>query len=190
MNIKINLRNIEINSKNIQKLKKNINIGVKEGLRSAGKYITDEIKREMDLPKTGRTYNFYRSKNSRRSSSFSGGNASSFNKSISRTRISTYPAPKGLKIASGSFYTHVASNDSGRESSAVLTGKLKQSVYNVSKGSNQQEIGAKAKHAGIQEFGSGNVVARKNFQRPISQNKTQMANRIRNSINNKINEIK
>lgn len=190
MNIKLNLNNIEINSKNIQKLKKNINIGIKEGLRSAGKYITDEIKREMDLPKTGRTYNFYRSKNSRRSSSFTGGNLGSFNKASGRIGIASYPAPKGLRITSGSTYTHVASNDSGNESSAVLTGKLKQSIYNVSKGSNQQEIGAKAKHAGIQEFGSSNVAARKNFQRPISQNRAQMANRIKNSINNKINEIK
>lgn len=187
MRIDINLANVELNSKNLQNLKKKVALGVKEGLRSAGKYITDEIKRQMELPKTGHTYIFTRGRRTRERSSI----AYNREKSAIRPRKTlTYPAPAGLRIPSGSSYVHIASNNSGNESSAVLTGKLKNSIYNTSKGGNQQEIGAKAKHAAIQEFGSVKIDPRNNFRRPISQNKTQMANRIRNAINNRIMEIK
>lgn len=188
MKINIELKNIELNQKNINLIKKKIASGIKDGLRNAGKYITDEIKREMDLPKSGNTYVFVRSRGAKRREGAFNSPARS-NTSFFRRKL-TYPAPTGLKISSGSSYTHIASNASGNESSAVLTGKLKASIYNISKGSNQQVIGAKAKHAAIQEFGSSNVAPRNNFSRPIAQNKTQMANRIKNSINAKLMEIK
>lgn len=189
MRIDIQLKNIELNQKNINLIKKKVATGIKEGLRNAGKYITDEIKREMDLPKSGNIYIFTRPARSRRRETAFNSSPARSNTSFFRKRL-TYPAPPGLKISAGSSYTHIASNSSGNESSAVLTGKLKASIYNVSKGSNQQVIGAKAKHAAVQEYGSSNVAPRNNFSRPIAQNKTQMANRIRNSINTKLMEIK
>lgn len=183
MNINISLSNIDLNPKNIQKIRSAVSRGMSRGLRDAGRYIVNEVKKEMDLPKTGNTYIFYKSRSkikTQKSSAIRNSRASESG------AIFRYPAPKGLKIGSGSSYTHRASNSSGLESSAVLTGELKKSVYTKSSGANQQIIGATAKHASIQEYGSKRVKARNNISRPLAQNKTNIANKIQNAINNNL----
>ena len=181
MNIDIDLKKINLTSENIGKVKEAIKKGSSQGLRNAGTYMVQEIRRQMTLPKTGNTYIFYKSRTgkTRQRNRLNAG-------SIGGNKTMTYPAPQGLKIPAGSSYTHKASNATGLESSAVLTGELSKSIYTKSSGSNQQIIGATAPHAAIQEFGGANVAPRNNIRRPLAQNKTLIATKIKNAINNNL----
>jgi hypothetical protein len=181
VNIDIDLKKINLTSKNIAKVKDAIKKGSSQGLRNAGTYMVQEIRRQMTLPKTGNTYIFYKSRASktRQRSRLNTG-------SVGGDKTMTYPAPEGLKIPAGSSYMHKASNASGLESSAVLTGELSKSVYTKSSGSNQQIIGATAPHAAIQEFGGANVAPRNNIRRPLAENKARIANKIQLAINNNL----
>lgn len=85
--------------------------------------------------------------------------------------------------------THVASNASGKESSAVLTGALKRSTKGRVEGSDRLIISADTPYARIQEKGGlnsqGNYVApRNNFSRPILSNRGQIKNIISRELNN------
>lgn len=182
MKITIDVNKMNLTSKNIAKVKSAIKRGIRQGLRDSGNYLVGEIKREMALPKSGKTYIFYKGngkKTRQRANS-----RSSASKSDSGTL--TYPAPIGLKIPAGSTYSHTASSDSGLESSAILTGELSRSIYTKNNGSNKQIIGATAKHASIQEYGSKKVAPRNNIRRPVSQNKTLIATKIKNAIENNL----
>jgi hypothetical protein len=184
MKITIDINKMNLTSKNITKVKSAIQKGIRQGLRDSGNYLVGEIRREMALPKSGNSYIFYKSKRATRDRANKRKALQFFNPSSTKTL--TYPAPIGLKIPAGSTYSHTASNDSGLESSAILTGELSKSVYTKNNGSNKQIIGAKAKHASVQEDGSKNVAPRNNIRRPVSQNKTLIATKIKNAIENNL----
>jgi phage gpG-like protein len=187
MNIEINLS--QKNSQKItDKIQKAIENGIKTGLRHSGNYMVKEVRRQMELPKTGNTYIFYKTKG-RKKIQRERTQSSKYSTISTSSKILRYPAPKGLKIAAGSSYTHKASNSSGEESSAVLTGKLSKSVYTKSHGANKQIIGATAKHASLQEFGTDKIAPRNNIRRPLAQNRTLIATKIRNAITNNIKNI-
>lgn len=85
---------------------------------------------------------------------------------------------------------HTASSASGRESSAVLTGKLKGSIRGRIEGSDRLIVSANTPYARIQEKGGFNakgayIAPRNNLRRPILSNRGQIKNLIRNSIKNK-----
>jgi phage gpG-like protein len=84
--------------------------------------------------------------------------------------------------------THIASNASGKESSAVLSGDLKRSIEGRVEGSDRLIISAETPYARIQEKGGlnsrGNYIApRNNFRRPILSSRGQIKNIILREIN-------
>lgn len=85
------------------------------------------------------------------------------------------------------FRNHQASNKSGNESSAILTGDLARSVKGQVKGSSRLEISANTPYAAIQEKGGRNgqgvyIAPRNNLSRPIKQSRRDIINNIDNSI--------
>jgi hypothetical protein len=85
------------------------------------------------------------------------------------------------------YINHQASNSTGLESSAVLSGELARSVRGKTLGSSRLEISANTPYAGIQEKGGingqGNRVApRNNLIRPIKQSRGNIINNIKNNI--------
>ena len=92
-------------------------------------------------------------------------------------------------IKKGKTYrNHQASNNSGLESSAVLTGGLKRSINGEVKGSNRLIISANTPYSRLQEKGGVNshgryVAPRNNLKRPIESSVGQIKNIIRREIN-------
>lgn len=85
------------------------------------------------------------------------------------------------------FINHQASNKSGNESSAILTGDLARSIKGQTKGSSRLEISANTPYAAIQEKGGVNgssksIAARNNLSRPIKQSRRDIINNIDSSI--------
>lgn len=86
------------------------------------------------------------------------------------------------------YINHQASNRSGNESSAVLSGKLAKSIRGKVLGQNRMEISANTPYAGIQEKGGVNgqgayVAPRNNLIRPIKQSRGNIINNIKQGIN-------
>lgn len=86
---------------------------------------------------------------------------------------------------------HTASNKSGQESSAVLTGALRRSIKGVVIGSNQLQISADTPYARLQEYGGTNSQGRKvdprnNLERPITQSRRLILNNLDNLIKNNL----
>ena len=187
MNIEIKLGSQDSKGA-INKINKAIKDGIKTGLRHSGNYMVQEVRRQMALPKTGNTYIFFKTRG-KKTMQRTRATSTGYSLGSTSAKVLRYPAPKGLKIAAGSTYTHKASNASGEESSAILTGKLSKSVYTKSNGGSQQIIGATAPHASIQEFGSARVAPRNNIRRPLAQNRTLIATKIRNAINNNLRNL-
>lgn len=82
---------------------------------------------------------------------------------------------------------HTASNASGLESSAVLTGRLRRSIRGRVTGSSRAEISANTPYAALQEKGGVNatgktVAARNNLKRPIEQHRRDIIKNITRSI--------
>jgi len=89
------------------------------------------------------------------------------------------------------YINHHASNDSGFESSAVLSGELAKSVKGKTLGTNRLEISANTPYAAIQEKGGTNSensysAPRNNLIRPITQSRGNIMNNIRQAINSQI----
>ena len=107
------------------------------------------------------------------------------------------------------YTNHQASNDSGFESSAVLSGELARSVRGKTLGTNRLEISANTPYAAIQEKGGVNpasnknywqdspkgvknkfsglkIEARNNLIRPITLARGNIMNNITQAINSKI----
>lgn len=89
------------------------------------------------------------------------------------------------------YVNHRASNKSGFESSAILSGELARSVRGKTLGSNRLEISADTPYAAIQEKGGINsdnnyIHPRNNLIRPIRQSRGNIMNNIRQGINSKI----
>jgi phage gpG-like protein len=89
------------------------------------------------------------------------------------------------------YINHQASNKSGLESSAVLSGELAKSVRGKTLGTNRLEISADTPYAAIQEKGGVNsensyVAPRNNLIRPITQSRGNIMNNIRQAINSQI----
>lgn len=80
------------------------------------------------------------------------------------------------------FRNHQASNKSGNESSAILTGDLARSVKGQVKGSSRLEISANTPYAAIQDKGGVYIAPRNNLSRPIKQSRRDIINNIDNSI--------
>lgn len=86
---------------------------------------------------------------------------------------------------------HRASNASGNESSAILTGKLERSVKGQVIGSSRLEISANTPYARIQEKGGKNgqgayIAPRNNLKRPIEQSRRDIINNLDSSIRNNL----
>ena len=89
------------------------------------------------------------------------------------------------------YINHQASNKSGSESSAILSGELARSVRGKTLGTNRLEISANTPYAAIQEKGGTNsensyVAPRNNLIRPITLARGNIMNNIRQGINSKI----
>lgn len=108
------------------------------------------------------------------------------------------------------YINHQASNKSGQESSAILSGELAKSVRGKTLGTNRLEISANTPYAAIQEKGGVNplsnknywldtpnspnkrpfaglkISARNNLIRPIRQSRGNIINNIRQGINSKL----
>jgi len=89
------------------------------------------------------------------------------------------------------YINHQASNKSGLESSAVLSGELAKSVRGKTLGTNRLEISADTPYAAIQEKGGINsensyVAPRNNLIRPITLARGNIMNNITQAINSKI----
>jgi hypothetical protein len=89
------------------------------------------------------------------------------------------------------YINHQASNKTGLESSAVLSGELAKSVRGKTLGSNRLEISANTPYAAIQEKGGRNesgayIAPRNNLIRPIKESRGNIMNNIRQGINSKI----
>ena len=89
------------------------------------------------------------------------------------------------------YVNHQASNRSGQESSAVLSGELAKSVRGRTLGSTRLEISANTPYAAIQEKGGINsensyIAPRNNLIRPIRQSRGNIMNNIRQGINSKL----
>lgn len=107
------------------------------------------------------------------------------------------------------YIRHQASNESGSESSAILSGELARSVRGKTLGSNRLEISANTPYAAIQEKGGVNpannrnywqdspqgtknkfaglkIKGRNNLIRPITQSRGNIMNNIRQGVNSKI----
>lgn len=89
------------------------------------------------------------------------------------------------------YVNHRASNKSGFESSAILSGELARSVRGKTLGTNRLEISADTPYAAIQEKGGINsdnnyIHPRYNLIRPIRQSRGNIMNNIRQGINSKI----
>jgi hypothetical protein len=108
------------------------------------------------------------------------------------------------------YINHQASNTSGLESSAVLSGELARSVRGRTLATNRLEISANTPYAAIQEYGGANSPANKNYWlsnensskknyfrdytitprnnliRPIRKSRGNIMNNIASSINLKI----
>lgn len=85
------------------------------------------------------------------------------------------------------FINHQASNKSGGESSAILTGDLARSIKGQTIGSSRLEISANTPYAAIQEKGGKNgqgayIAPRNNLKRPIEQSRRDIINNLDNSI--------
>jgi phage gpG-like protein len=85
------------------------------------------------------------------------------------------------------YLNHRASNKSGNESSAILSGQLRQSLRGNLLGANRLEISANTPYAALQENGGRNgrgvyVAPRNNLKRPINQSRRDIINNIDNSI--------
>ena len=85
------------------------------------------------------------------------------------------------------YLNHIASNSSGFESSAVLSGRLARSVRGKTLGSTRLEISANTPYAGIQEKGGMNsqnslIAPRNNLIRPITKSRGNIMNNIRQGI--------
>lgn len=85
------------------------------------------------------------------------------------------------------FINHIASNASGLESSAILTGRLEKSVKGKTLGFDRLEISANTPYAAIQEKGGRNgqgtyVAPRNNLIRPIKQSRGNIINNIKQGI--------
>jgi phage gpG-like protein len=85
------------------------------------------------------------------------------------------------------YLNHIASNASGLESSAVLSGRLAKSVRGKTLGSTRLEISANTPYAGIQEKGGMNsqnslIAPRNNLIRPITKSRGNIMNNIRQGI--------
>lgn len=85
------------------------------------------------------------------------------------------------------YLNHQASNASGNQSSAILSGKLRQSLRGNSLGYNRLEISANTPYARIQEKGGINgqgayVAPRNNLIRPIKQSRGNIINNITSNI--------
>jgi len=89
------------------------------------------------------------------------------------------------------YINHQASNKSGSESSAILSGELARSVRGKTLGTNRLEISANTPYAAIQEKGGRNesgayIAPRNNLIRPITLARGNIMNNIRQAINSKI----
>jgi phage gpG-like protein len=89
------------------------------------------------------------------------------------------------------YINHQASNKSGLESSAILSGELARSVRGKTLGTNRLEISANTPYAAIQEKGGRNesgayIAPRNNLIRPIKESRGNIMNNIRQGINSKM----
>jgi hypothetical protein len=89
------------------------------------------------------------------------------------------------------YTNHQASNKSGLESSAILSGELARSVKGKTLGTNRLEISANTPYAAIQEKGGRNeskayIAPRNNLIRPITLARGNIMNNIRQAINSQI----
>jgi len=89
------------------------------------------------------------------------------------------------------YTNHQASNKSGLESSAILSGELAKSVRGKTLGTNRLEISADTPYAAIQEKGGINsensyVAPRNNLIRPITLARGNIMNNITQAINSQI----
>lgn len=89
------------------------------------------------------------------------------------------------------YVNHQASNRSGQESSAILSGELAKSVRGKTLGATRLEISANTPYAAIQEKGGVNsensyISRRNNLIRPIRKSRGNIMNNIRQGINLKI----
>ena len=87
------------------------------------------------------------------------------------------------------YLNHQTSNKSGLESSAILSGKLRQSLRGNLLGANRLEISANTPYAAIQEKGGINgqgkrITPRNNLKRPIEQSRRDIINNIDSAIRN------
>jgi len=85
------------------------------------------------------------------------------------------------------YINHQASNSTGQESSAILSGKLAKSIRGKTLGSSRLEISANTPYAGLQERGGINsqgnsVAARNNLSRPIRKSRGNVINNIKQNI--------
>lgn len=89
------------------------------------------------------------------------------------------------------YTNHQASNKSGKESSAILSGELAKSVRGKTLGTSRLEISANTPYAAIQEKGGINsensyIAPRNNLIRPIRQSRGNIINNIRQGVNSKL----
>jgi len=89
------------------------------------------------------------------------------------------------------YINHQASNKSGLESSAILSGESARSVRGKTLGTNRLEISANTPYVAIQEKGGRNesgayIAPRNNLIRPITLARGNIMNNITQAINSKI----